>query len=165
MQHDAVQSSRIRDLSVLGAFLLLCFSVAAIGGAVTATSVNDWYKMLEKPWFTPPDWVFAPVWAVLYALMAIAGWRVWRRTEAGEGRGALHAFALQLGLNLAWSVLFFGMNLIGAALVEIIMLLGAIILTTALFSKRDRCAGALLVPYALWVGYALMLNASIWTLN
>ncbi len=150
---------------MLGALLLICFAVAAVGGAVTATSVNDWYQNLEKPWFTPPDWVFAPVWTALYALMAVAGWRVWRESGFAQARWALLAFAIQLGLNLGWSLLFFGSNLIGAALVEIVVLLGAIVGTTVLFAKRDRLAGVLLVPYALWVGYALVLNASIWILN
>ena len=165
MEADFATSSRLRDLWVLGAFLLLCFAVAAVGGAVTATSVNDWYQTLAKPGFTPPDWLFAPVWTALYALMAVAGWRVWRRAGFREARWPLLVFALQLGLNLAWSVLFFGMNLIGSALLEMAVLLGAIILATILFARRDRLAGALLVPYALWVGYALMLNASIWILN
>jgi tryptophan-rich sensory protein len=159
------KSFRLREVWVLGAFVLLCFAVAAVGGAVTATSVDDWYQSLAKPAFTPPDWLFAPVWTALYALMAIAAWRVWRKADAGQARGPMTVFALQLGLNLAWSVLFFGMNSIGAALLEICVLLGAIILTTILFARRDRLAGALFVPYALWVGYALLLNASIWVLN
>jgi benzodiazapine receptor len=165
MEVDFTKGLQFRDLGALGAFLLLCFGVAAVGGAVTATSVNDWYQTLAKPGFTPPDWLFAPVWTALYALMAIAGWRVWRKAEPGQRRRPLTVFALQLGLNLAWSVLFFGMNLIGAALVEISVLLGAIILTTILFVKSDPLAGALFVPYALWVGYALLLNTSIWILN
>ncbi len=160
-----VLSSRLRDLSTLGAFLLLCFAVAAAGGAVTATSVNDWYQSLEKPGFTPPDWLFPPVWTTLYALMAIAGWRVWRESGFFEARWALLAFATQLGLNFGWSLLFFGINLIGAALMEIVVLLCAIVVTTFLFAKRDRLAGVLLMPYVLWVGYALVLNASIWILN
>ncbi len=145
--------------------MLLCFAVAAAGGAVTATSVNDWYQTLDKPWFTPPDWLFAPVWTALYALMAVAGWRVWRKSGFIMARWPLLAFTLQLGLNFGWSVLFFGMNLIGAALIEICVLLGAIVLTVVLFAKRDWLAGALLVPYTLWVGYASLLTASIWTLN
>jgi tryptophan-rich sensory protein len=140
MQLQSVKKSRLRDVWVLGAWLLICFAVAAAGGAVTATSVNDWYQTLEKPWFTPPDWVFAPVWTALFALMAVAGWRVWRKSG-------------------------FGGNLIGAALVEIVVLLGAIVVTTILFAQRDRLAGVLLLPYALWVGYAILLNASIWILN
>lgn len=165
MQHNQTRNPRSREFPVLGVFLLLCFAVAAAGGAVTATSVNDWYQTLDKPWFTPPDWLFSPVWTALYLLMAVAGWRVWRRSGFENARGPLLVFGIQLGLNLAWSVLFFGMNLIGAALAEICALLGAVVLTVVLFARQDRLAGALLVPYALWVGYALVLNASIWTLN
>lgn len=150
---------------MLGVFLLLCFLVAAAGGAVTAMSVNDWYQGLEKPGFTPPDALFAPVWTALYALMAVAAWRVWRSSGFRDARWPLLAFAVQLGLNLGWSVLFFGMNLIGAALVEMIALLAAIVVTAMLFARRDRWAGVMLVPYVVWVGYALVLNASIWRLN
>lgn len=150
---------------MLGVFLLLCFLVAAAGGAVTAMSVNDWYQGLEKPGFTPPDALFAPVWTALYALMAVAAWRVWRSSGFRDARWPLLAFAVQLGLNLGWSILFFGMNLIGAALVEMIALLAAIVVTAMLFARRDRWAGVMLVPYVVWVGYALVLNASIWRLN
>ncbi len=165
MQIPALERSTVRDLSVLGVFLLLCFLVAAAGGAVTAMSVNDWYQGLEKPGFTPPDALFAPVWTALYALMAVAAWRVWRSSGFRDARWPLLAFAVQLGLNLGWSVLFFGMNLIGAALVEMIALLAAIVVTAMLFARRDRWAGVMLVPYVVWVGYALVLNASIWRLN
>lgn len=165
MQIPALERSTVRDLSVLGVFLLLCFLVAAAGGAVTAMSVNDWYQGLEKPGFTPPDALFAPVWTALYALMAVAAWRVLRSSGFRDARWPLLAFAVQLGLNLGWSVLFFGMNLIGAALVEMIALLAAIVVTAMLFARRDRWAGVMLVPYVVWVGYALVLNASIWRLN
>lgn len=160
-----MKTSRPKDIWMLGGFLLVCFSVAAAGGAITATSVDDWYQSLDKPGFTPPDWVFAPVWTTLYALMAIAGWRVWRASGPWGSRWALLAFATQLVLNLGWSILFFGLNLIGAALAEMAVLLGAILLTAFLFFRRDRLAGVLFAPYAVWVGYALLLNASIWRLN
>lgn len=165
MQHHAVKPWTFRDVSALGAFLLICFAAAAAGGAVTATSVGDWYKSLAKPGFTPPDWLFAPVWTVLYVLMAVAAWRVWRVAGFSAGRPALLAFGVQLALNLGWSVVFFGMNAVGAALAEMIALLTAIVVTLVLFIRIDRLAGILLMPYALWVGYALLLNASIWLMN
>lgn len=165
MQHHAVKPWTFRDVSALGAFLLICFAIAAAGGAVTATSVGDWYQSLAKPGFTPPDWLFAPVWTVLYVLMAVAAWRVWRASGFSAARGALLAFVVQLALNLGWSVLFFGMNAIGAALAEMVALLTAIVVTLVLFIRIDRLAGILLLPYALWVGYALLLNASIWLMN
>ncbi len=165
MQHKSMRTLRLRDIWMLGGFLLVCFSVAAAGAAITATSVDDWYQTLDKPGFTPPDWLFAPVWTALYALMAIAGWRVWRASGFRESSWALAAFAAQLALNLGWSILFFGLNLVGAALAEMVVLLGAILLTAFLFFRRDRLAGVLFAPYAAWVGYALLLNASIWVLN
>ena len=165
MQNHAVKPSTFRDISGLGAFLLICFAVAAAGGAVTSTSVDDWYQALDKPWFTPPDWLFAPVWTVLYVLMAVAAWRVWRASGFSAARAALLAFVVQLTLNLGWSVLFFGINAIGAALIDIVALLTAIVVTLVLFLRIDRLAGILLSPYPVWVGYALILNASIWFMN
>lgn len=149
----------------LAGFIALCLAVAAAGGAVTATSVGTWYAALEKPPFNPPDWVFGPVWTLLYLMMAVAAWRVWRLREAPGARPALGAWALQLTLNLSWSYVFFGARMIGAALAEIAVLLAAILLTLALFWRIERLAGALLVPYAAWVAFAAVLNASLWWLN
>ena len=154
-----------RDILGLVIFVALCVAVSGIGGAVTATSVDTWYQVLHKPPFNPPDWAFAPVWTTLYVLMAIAGWRVWRHTRSDARRKALMVFAMQLGLNLAWSFLFFGFRQIGMALLEIVILLVVIIANTILFWRIDRLAGALFVPYVLWVAYALVLNAAIWLLN
>ena len=150
---------------MLAAFVVACLSVSAIGGAVTATSVGDWYAALEKPAFNPPDWVFAPVWTVLYLMMAVAGWRVWRRAGFRGARIALALFAAQLALNLAWSLLFFGLRRIDLALVEIVVLLAVILSTTVVFWRIDRLAGWLFVPYAAWVAYAVVLNGSLWELN
>jgi tryptophan-rich sensory protein len=143
----------------------LCLAVSGIGGAITATSVDTWYQALEKPPFNPPDWVFAPVWTVLYILMGIAAWRVWRRRSVEATGRALAVFALQLGLNLAWSSLFFGLQRIDLALIEIVILLVAIITNTIMFWRIDRPSGVLFVPYAAWVTYATILNASLWRLN
>jgi len=154
-----------RDLISLLAFLALCFAVAAAGGAVTATSVHGWYQGLAKPAFNPPDWLFAPVWGVLYALIALAGWRLWRRRELPNARAALQLYAVQLALNLCWSMLFFGARLPGAALAEILTLLAAIGATMRLAARVERAAAWLLAPYAAWVAYAAVLNAAIWRLN
>ncbi len=156
---------RAKDLLGLALFVAGCLAVSGIGGAITATSVGTWYQALQKPPFNPPDWVFAPVWTTLYLLMAIAGWRVWRGAEPKAGRLALAVFAGQLGLNLAWSWLFFGLRRVDLALAEVVILLLAIIATAGLFWRIDRWAAALLVPYGLWVGYATLLNASLWLLN
>ena len=154
-----------RDWLALALFVVLCLGVSGIGGAVTATSVGGWYQTLEKPAFNPPDWLFAPVWTVLYLMMAVAAWRVWRAPASPARRAALLAFAVQLALNLAWSFLFFGWRWIGGALVEIVVLLAAIAVTTGLFRRVDRAAGLLFVPYLLWVAYATALNAALWLLN
>ena len=147
----------------LAAFLALCFAVAAIGGAVTRSSVDTRYPSLAKPAFTPPDGVFAPVWTTLYAMMALAAWLVWRRI--GWQGGALLLFFVQLALNLLWSILFFGLQLVGLALVDIVVLVIVIALTTIAFWPVDRRAGLLFVPYLVWVVYAGTLNGAIWHLN
>lgn len=154
-----------RDAAALLGFVVLCFAVAAAGGAVTATSVGTWYAGLAKPAFNPPDWVFGPVWTVLYVMMAVAAWRVWRRRAAPGARPALGAWAVQLALNLSWSFVFFGARMPGAALAEIAALLAAIVATLVLFRRIERLAGALLVPYVAWVAFAAVLNAAIWALN
>ena len=153
------------DVLGLIAFVVLCLVVSGIGGAITATSVDTWYQGLWKPPFNPPDWVFAPVWTTLYVLMGIAGWRVWRLGRFEANRKALVVFAAQLGLNIAWSLLFFGLQRIDLALVEIIILLFAIIATAIMFWRIDRLAGVLFLPYVLWVAYASVLNVSLWLRN
>ncbi len=158
-------TTRTRDTVGFSVFLALCLAVSAVGGAATASSVGTWYRTLAKPPFNPPDWVFAPVWTELFFMMAIAGWRVWRRGGLRKARLALTLFALQLALNLAWSIVFFGLRSIGAALVEIVVLLLAILATTAVFWRHDRVAGVLFIPYATWVAFAAVLNAAIWQLN
>ena len=154
-----------RDSLGFIAFLVLCLAVAALGGAATASSVGNWYPTLAKPAFNPPNWIFAPVWTALYFMMAVAGWRVWRSDGLRRARWALTLFALQLALNLGWSILFFGMHSIGAALIEIVVLLLAILATALAFWRHDRAAGMLFVPYAAWVAFAAVLNAAIWRLN
>lgn len=154
-----------RDIFALGGFAIVCFAVSGIGGAVTAGSVDTWYPTLNKPAFTPPDWLFAPVWLALYAAMAFAGWRVWRKVGFTGGRLALSLFAVQLALNGTWSILFFGAHEIGAAFMDIVLLCFVILAASVVFWRIDRLAGLLFVPYLLWVGYAAVLNGAIWLLN
>lgn len=154
-----------RDIISLIVFLMLCLTASVIGGAITATSVGTWYPTLDKPWFNPPDWVFAPVWTLLYIFMAVAAWRVWRTPRSPARRNALLLFAVQLVLNVVWSLLFFGLQQIGMALVEITTLLVAIVANAIVFRRLDGVAGVLFVPYVLWVGYATLLNLSLWLLN
>jgi uncharacterized protein YbjT (DUF2867 family)/tryptophan-rich sensory protein len=154
-----------RQLANLLFFLVICFGAAGIGAALTAVSVRDWYQTLSRPAWTPPDWVFGPVWTTLYFLMAIAAWLVWRRTGWSAGRTALGLFALQLVLNVAWSGLFFTLRSPGFALVDIVLLWAAIAATLWSFGRVSTLAASLFVPYLLWVSYATALNWAIWKMN
>jgi tryptophan-rich sensory protein len=144
---------------------LLAFILLTGGGGLligVATAPGDWYAGLQKPPFNPPNWVFGPVWTVLYILIAIAGWRIWRRDPHGA---AMKFWIAQLALNYIWSPLFFSAQLPGAAFVVIIALLVVILALIMLTLDRERVSAWLLVPYALWVAFAALLNASIWWLN
>ncbi|HZQ93808.1 MAG TPA: TspO/MBR family protein [Candidatus Sulfotelmatobacter sp.] len=146
-------------------FLAACFGVAAIGSVWTSSSVNTWYAQLRKPALTPPGWIFAPVWSVLYLSMAMAAWLVWRSAGWSSSRYAMVLFLVQLGLNCTWSGLFFGLRWPAAALADILLLLGAIVATAIGFLPFSRTAFALMIPYALWVAFASYLNFAIWRLN
>jgi len=141
-------------------------AVGGLSGFATARGVADWYPTLTKPTFNPPAWIFGPVWTVLYIMMGVAAFLVWRRGLEVDGvRIALTVFIVQLSLNGLWSILFFGMQAPGWALVEIILLWTAIGVTTVLFSRVALPAGILLLPYWGWVTFATVLNASLWWLN
>ena len=157
--------SRIVDLAGLVLFVALCLGIGALGAAVTETSVETWYAGLAKPSFNPPDAVFGPVWTVLYILMGVAAWRVWRIADRDIARGPLTLFALQLALNLGWSVVFFGLQKIGAAVATIVVLDVAILVTMLAFRTIDRVAALLMAPYLAWATFATVLNIAIWQLN
>jgi tryptophan-rich sensory protein len=141
-------------------------AIGGLSGFATADGVSSWYPTLVKPSFNPPAWVFGPVWTVLYITMGVAAFLVWRQGLATGGvRLALSVFAVQLALNGLWSILFFGMQSPGLALAEIVVLWLAIGATIVLFWRVTALAGALMVPYFLWVSFATLLNASIWWLN
>jgi uncharacterized protein YbjT (DUF2867 family)/tryptophan-rich sensory protein len=156
---------RGRQLAMLLFFLVICFGTAAVGAALTAVPVRDWYQTLRKPTWTPPDWVFGPVWTMLYLMMALAAWLVWRRTGWSTGRNALGLFAVQLALNAVWSPLFFSLHSPGIAFVDIILLWAAIAATLWSFGRESALAASLLVPYLMWVSYATALNCAIWRMN
>lgn len=161
-----MRTERRRDIGAGIACVAVCFGVSALNGWVTASSVDGWYQTLAKPVFNPPDWVFPPAWNLLFLLMTVSLWRVVRRVEASGARAiALALFGLQLALNTVWSVLFFGMGQLAWALGEVIVLELAILATVGAFWRLDRWAGGLLVPYALWVGFATVLNGAIVALN
>lgn len=144
----------------LAAFVVLVFGVGSLIGLMTLP--GDWYAGLVKPWFNPPNWIFAPVWSVLYVLIAVAGWRTWQREPSGP---AMRLWLVQLAFNFLWSPVFFGAHKIGAALVVIAMLFAAIVWFIAVVWNRDRTTGWLFVPYGVWVAFATLLNAAIWSLN
>ncbi len=155
---------RSRDLLALLALVLLCAAVAAVGGGATASSLPLWYAGLHKPSFNPPNWIFGPVWSLLYLMMAVAAWRVWRRHQAGR-YPALALWGVQLGLNLAWSLIFFGLRAPGPALIDLTLLLVAIAATGVAFLRCDRAAAWMLAPYFAWCCFAFALNFEIWRLN
>ena len=157
--------TRFQNIASLGGFPALCISVSAIGGVVTRTAVHDWHQELAKPSFTPPDWVFAPIWITLYLLMGVSVWLVWLRAEIRNRRVPMTAFGVQLALNLAWSFIFFGARSIGWAAIELGFLWVAIAVNISVFWGIDRLAGGLLVPYFLWASFAAVLNISIYALN
>jgi translocator protein len=164
-RHDFKETGR--SMLVLAAFIMVCFAAAGVGSLATIpqTVGGSWYGTLDKPFFTPPASVFGPVWTVLYLSMAVSAWLVWRREGFSGAQAAMALFSAQLVLNLLWSVIFFGLEAPGLALVEIVALWMAILLTILAFSKISRAAGWLLVPYLAWVTFATALNAGIWWLN
>ena len=142
--------------------LILCFAVAGAGGMATAPSIPNWYADLAKPSWTPPGWVFGPVWSVLYLSMAVAAWLVWRQ---GDAVVPMVLFGIQVVFNAAWSWLFFWFHDPGAAVLDIVLLWMAIAATTVIFWRRSTLAGFLFVPYLIWVSFAAVLNFAIWRLN
>ncbi|MCS6818269.1 MAG: TspO/MBR family protein [Acidobacteriota bacterium] len=150
------------ELIALGIFLGICFAVAGIGSWFTTPQIEGWYASLRKPGWTPPNWVFGPVWSALYTSMAVAAWLVWRRHGWGW---ELALFGVQLALNMAWSAIFFGLRNPGAALVEIFALWVMILATMLSFWRISSTAGWLMVPYLGWVSFAAVLNFVIWRMN
>jgi translocator protein len=145
--------------------LILCFAVAGVGGLVTTPNIPNWYADLAKPSWTPPDWIFGPVWSILYLSMAVAAWLVWRQAGLARAAVPMAMFGIQLLPNGLWSWLFFGLHSPGAAAADIILLWIAIAATTAAFWRRFTVAGILFVPYLIWVSFAGALNLAIWRLN
>lgn len=145
--------------------VLICFAAAGIGSLATAPQIPGWYASLAKPTWTPPGWIFGPVWTLLYLMMAVAAWLVWRQAGFAGAKLPLALFGIQLALNSVWSVLFFGLQNPGAAAVEIILLWTAILAMLITFWRRSRVAGGLLAPYLAWVSFATVLNVAIWRMN
>lgn len=145
------------------ASVVVCEAAGALGSVFTISAIPVWYAALQKPWFTPPNWLFAPVWLVLYFLMGVTLYLLWeRRPRSGA---ALVAFGVQLVLNIAWSAVFFGAHDLFYGFVVIAMLWVAILATMVLSFRLSRSAATLLAPYILWVTIASALNYYVWVLN
>ncbi len=149
----------------LAVSILICFGAAGLGSLLTTPSIGGWYVTLRRPAWTPPNWVFGPVWSLLYLSMGMAAWLVWRRAGISGARLPLVLFALQLALNVSWSAIFFSAHMPGFAFAEIVLLWLMILGTIVSFSPVSRAAGLLMLPYLLWVAFAAALNYSIWRLN
>ncbi|MGR3812230.1 TspO/MBR family protein [Jiulongibacter sp. NS-SX5] len=145
--------------------LLIPLTIGGLSGFATATGVESWYSTLNKPFFNPPNWLFAPVWTTLYASMGVSLFLVWQSPESRTRKNAIIIFAVQLVLNFFWSFLFFYFESPGIALIEIIILWVAILMMIMYFKKVKPLAGYLQIPYILWVSFASVLNAAIWWLN
>lgn len=153
----------------IGIVVICCLVLGGLSGIATVSEIKDWYLNLNKPSFNPPNWLFGPAWSTLYTLMGISFALVWNDLSKKGVSIFKHKagvfFGIQFVLNLLWSTLFFSLHQIGLALVEMLVLLGFIVFTTIEFSKINRFASALLIPYILWVSFATVLTASILYLN
>lgn len=144
--------------------VLVTMLAGGLAGIATGSSVSTWYSTIQRPSWTPPDGVFAPVWSALYASMGVALWLACRAKPA-EAAVPVVVYAAQLGLNLLWSVLFFGLRRPDLAFAEIVLLWCAILATVVVFWRTTSWAGVLLLPYLLWVTFAAVLNGAIWRMN
>lgn len=159
---------KIKKPLLLVASILISQMAGIIGSIFTTSAIPTWYEFLNKPTFNPPNWVFGPVWIILYTLMGISIYRIWIKKANKNNEKiklALQVFGIQLFLNALWSVIFFGLQNLGLALLEIIILWLVILYLIKLFWKIDKTASYLLIPYILWVSFAAILNYSIWNLN
>jgi tryptophan-rich sensory protein len=164
MVHRSLVATRVRSAVTS---IVLVSATTLLGSVVTAEAVQTWYPTVVKPAFTPPSWVFGPVWTLLYGLMAVSLYLVLRAgaDDPVRIRRPVGLFLLQLGLNAGWSLAFFGLRSPAAGLAVIAALFGAIVATIKAFRPVSKRAAYLLVPYLLWVTFAFILNAAIWWLN
>jgi tryptophan-rich sensory protein len=161
-----MKSGKARDIVKLVISLVACQCAGLVGSIFTSPAIPIWYATLEKPPFSPPNWLFAPAWGTLYLLMGVAAFLVWRQGFSKEGvKSALTIFLVQLVINALWSVVFFGLKSPIAGVVVIVVLWVAILFTILKFFRLSVAAGSLLIPYILWVSFATALNIAIWMLN
>lgn len=161
-----IQDRRIIDVAKLLVCLAACFSAGFIGSIFTGQSIRNWYTVLQKPSFMPPSWLFAPVWFLLYILMGISAFLIWRRGFSNfQVKESLVIFIIQLMLNVIWSYAFFGLRSPLFGLIAIVPLWTAILITIINFYRISKTASMLLIPYILWVSFATVINFSIYLLN
>jgi len=153
------------DILKLVVSVILCQMAGFLGSIFTTPAIQTWYKTLNKPFFTPPNWIFSPVWISLFILMGISLFFVWRRADHPKFKIAFIFFFVQLILNILWSVVFFWLRSPLLGLADIVLLWIAILITIQNFLKISKFAGVLLTPYLLWVSFAILLNFSLWILN
>ena len=152
-------------------FLKLCLCIiiplliGAVSGFATSSSINTWYVTLHKPFFNPPNYLFGPVWTTLYILMGISFYMILQSRNSKYKKGAIYLFCIQLFLNFCWSFIFFKFQYLGLALIEIIMMWISILAMIIWFTKLNKTAAYLQIPYLCWVSFATVLNASLWYLN
>lgn len=161
-----VTTGRSKTFLGLAASVVACELVGGIGALASSSGISRWYPTLRKPGFTPPGWVFGPVWTALYAAMGVAAFLVGRRRASDPAtRRALRLFGAQLALNGLWSPAFFGLRSPAAGLVDITALWVALVATIASFARISRPAALLMLPYLAWSSFAAILNGAIWRLN
>jgi tryptophan-rich sensory protein len=157
--------SPLVTVAALVGFVLLAQAAGLVGLPFTDRAIGGWYDDLDKPSFNPPNWVFGPVWTVLYLLIGVAAWMVWRHHDSPRRGTALTWWGLQLLLNAAWTPLFFGAQALWVAFIELAVLWVAVILTIGEFRRIDRVAAWLMVPYLAWISFAGVLNGSLAVMN
>ena len=145
--------------------LLFTIGVGSLSSVFTISEIPNWYASLQKPAFNPPNWIFGPVWTVLYTLMGIALYLVWKKPISKDRNTGIAIFMIQFTLNFFWTIIFFKYHQLGWALIEILMMWLSILLTIILFWKSSTLAASLLIPYLAWVSFATLLNAAIMQLN
>ena len=160
-----VPESRPHATLALIGWLALCFAVGIVASIFAAPAIPTWYAALHKPPLNPPNQAFGPIWTVLYTLMAVSAWIVWKTRPSSCRRRGLHLFCIQLGLNFLWPWIFFGTHQMLTALFDLAALWAAILITILTFRKMSTTAAWLLVPYLAWVTFAGYLNFAIWRLN
>jgi tryptophan-rich sensory protein len=157
-----ISRDKTKDLLGLAFWLILTFGVAYLSSQFEP---GEWYRTISKPSWTPPGWIFGPVWSLLYLSMGVSAWLVWRKRTGEAVRLPLSIYLVQLIVNGLWSWFFFGRQMIGVALLDLVILVLVVSINLVLFMRIDRRAGVLLIPYLIWICFAAALNFQIWRLN